>query len=195
MKNETKPVAKTAAKPLVKRIFLLTGAAIVASAAFIMAPHFMGGHGHHMAMAHDYKVGDLTIDHPVARATPPNGRVAGGYMTIRNAGSTDDLLLGGAAAYAGDVEVHTMTMDGDVMKMRELTDGLPIPAGGEVKLRPGGLHVMFMDLAEPLADGEKREAVLRFRDAGEVTVTFNVERTIEFDDADGMKMDHSGHKH
>ncbi|MEN0087282.1 MAG: copper chaperone PCu(A)C [Pseudomonadota bacterium] len=182
-------------KTLSKRIFMLTGAAIVAVGAFTLAPHLLGGHGHHMAMAHDYKVGDLVIDHPIARATPPNARVAGGYMTIRNTGTTDDVLLGGVATYAGDVEVHTMTMDGDVMKMRELADGLPIPAGEEVKLRPGGLHIMFVQLAEPLNDGEKREATLRFRDAGEVQVTFNIERTIEFEDGEGAKMDHSGHNH
>lgn len=182
-------------KTLTKRALALGGVTIVAAGAFVLAPHFMGGHGHHMAMAHEYKIGDLVIDHPVARATPPNARVAGGYMTIRNVGTTDDLLLGGEATYAGDVEVHNMTMDGDVMKMRELTDGLPVPAGEEVKLRPGGLHVMFVDLAEPLADGQKREAVLRFRDAGEITVTFNVERTIEFEDGEDMKMDHSGHNH
>ncbi|MEN0088736.1 MAG: copper chaperone PCu(A)C [Pseudomonadota bacterium] len=181
-------------KTLTKRIFILTGATAVAAAAFVVAPHLIGGHGHH-AMAHDFKVGELMIDHPVARATPPNARVAGGFMTIHNMGSADDVLLSGAADYAGKVEIHTMEMDGDVMKMRELEAGLPIPAGEMVKLRPGGLHVMFMDLKEPLVDGETREATLRFRDAGEVTVTFNVEKTIEFEDGEGTKMDHSGHNH
>ncbi|MEO0637423.1 MAG: copper chaperone PCu(A)C [Pseudomonadota bacterium] len=180
-------------KTLTRRIFLLTGAAAIAAGAIFVAPHFLGGHHHHHAMAHDFKVGDLVIDHPIARATPPNARVAGGFMTIRNTGSSDDVLVGGEAAYAGKVEIHTMEMDGDVMKMRELEDGLVIPAGGEAKLRPGGLHVMFMQLSEPLVDGEEREAVLRFRDAGEVKVTFNIEKTVEFDDAEGMKMDHSHH--
>lgn len=127
------------------------------------------------ALAHEHTAGDLVIDHPYARATPPNAPVAGGYMTIRNTGEAVDRLLGGTVGFADRVEIHEMTMDGDVMKMRPLPDGLEIPAGGEVQLRPGGYHLMFIGLEERLLEGESRPATLTFERAGEVAVEFTVE--------------------
>ncbi|QKV19302.1 copper chaperone PCu(A)C [Oricola thermophila] len=126
------------------------------------------------ADAHDYKVGNLEIVHPVARATPPGAPVSGGYMTIRNTGSETDRLVGGSADFAGKVEIHEMAMEGDVMKMRQLEDGLEIPAGGEVVLKPGGYHVMFMQMKEQLKPDTGRKAVLVFEKAGEVEVEFSV---------------------
>ncbi len=128
-----------------------------------------------IATAHDYKVGDLVIDHPVARATPVNAPVAGGFMTITNNGAEDDRLIAATSAIAGKTEIHEMAMDGDVMKMREIEGGIVIPSGGTVTLMPGGLHVMFMQLGAQLKEGETHDAVLTFEKAGQVTVTFNVE--------------------
>ncbi|MCR9123060.1 MAG: copper chaperone PCu(A)C [Phyllobacteriaceae bacterium] len=150
------------------------------------------------ALAHDYSVGDLVIDHPVARATPANAPVSGGYMTIRNNGEEADRLVAGTADFAGKVEIHEMVMDGDVMKMREIEGGIEIPAGGEVVLKPGGLHVMFMQLEQQLEEGAELPATLTFEKAGDVTVTFNVESLTQIREhmAGGMdhgSMDHSGH--
>ena len=124
--------------------------------------------------AGDYTAGSLEISAPYARATLPGAPVSGGYMTIRNTGDSADRLTGGRADFAGKVEVHEMKMDGEVMKMRELEGGLEIPAGGEVTLKPGGLHIMFMQLDEQMKEGEKRPATLVFEQAGEVTVEFEV---------------------
>jgi copper(I)-binding protein len=77
--------------------------------------------------AGDYKLGSLEIEQPYARATPPNAPVSGGYMTIRNSGAETDRLISGEADFADRVEIHEMAMEGDVMKMRQLTDGLEIP--------------------------------------------------------------------
>ena len=146
------------------------------------------------ASAHDYKVGDLVIDHPVARATPANAPVAGGFMTITNNGSQDDRLIAASSAVAGKMEIHEMAMEGDVMKMREIEGGIVIPAGETVMLVPGGLHVMFMQLGAQLKEGETHEAVLTFEKAGDVTVTFNVEslETIRAHfGGDGKMMDHN----
>jgi hypothetical protein len=74
-------------------------------------------------------------------------------MTIRNTGDKGDVLIGGSAGFAGMVQIHEMKMDGDVMKMREVEEGLAIPPGGEVMLEPGGYHVMFMQLKESLKAG------------------------------------------
>ena len=150
------------------------------------------------AFAHDYKLGDLVIDHPVARATLPNAPVSAGYMTVINNGTEADTLVSATVDFAGQVEFHEMAMEGDVMKMREITGGIVIPAGESVKLMPGGLHVMFMGLNTPLSAGETHTATLTFEKAGTIDVTLNVE-TLEQIRAgmggDAMQMDHSGHKH
>lgn len=145
-------------------------------------------------LADDYKVGALEIMHPVARATPPGAPVSGGYMTIKNTGAEADRLVAGSVDFAGKVEIHEMTMDGDVMKMRQVEGGLEIPAGGEVVLKPGGYHVMFMQLGEQLKEGEKRKATLTFEKAGEVEIEFDVQ---EIKPGQGMQhgtMNHSGSK-
>ena len=86
------------------------------------------------AQAHDFKVGDLEIHHPWAKATLPNQPVGGGFMEIVNTGSKADRLVSGTAGFAGEVQFHEMEMNDGVMKMRQLADGLEIPAGATVKL-------------------------------------------------------------
>src|ERR1043166_3466514 len=127
------------------------------------------------ASAEDYKVGPLVIDQPWTRATPKNAPVAGGYLKITNTGSTPDRLLGGSAEVAKRFEIHEMKMDGGVMKMRELKDGLEIPPGATVELKPGAYHIMMMNLSRPLAKGDKVKGSLTFEKAGKVDVEFAVE--------------------
>ena len=127
------------------------------------------------AQALDARHGDLQIEHPWSRATPAGAPVAGGYLVVRNHGSEADRLVGGEAAFAGRVEIHEMAMQDGVMRMRALPDGLEIPAGGQVELQPGGYHVMFMQLREPLAEGELRPVTLVFEQAGPIEVPFRIE--------------------
>ena len=127
------------------------------------------------AAAHDYEVGDLHVDHPWARAMPDGTSVGGGYLVIRNEGSEADRLVSVSSPRTPRVEIHEMTMDNDVMRMRELADGLEIPAGETVELKPGGYHVMFMEVPERFAEGERVPATLVFENAGEVEVEFAVE--------------------
>lgn len=126
-------------------------------------------------LAHEYRLGSLELVHPFTRATAPGAAVAGGYVTIRNGGAAADRLVRAEAAFAGKTELHEMKMDGGVMKMRLLADGIEIPAGGEVALKPGDLHIMFIGLKEPLNAGEKRKGKLTFEKAGELEVEFEVE--------------------
>lgn len=128
-----------------------------------------------LVSAHDYKLGSLEIEHPFARATPPNAPVSGGYMTIHNNGEEADRLISGEADFADRVEIHEMKMEGDVMKMRQLADGLEIPAGGEVELKPGGYHVMFIGIDSQFKDGESRNVKLTFEKAGSIEIDFTVE--------------------
>ena len=131
--------------------------------------------------------GDIDIGLPYARATLPNQPVGGGYMTLTNTGGSDDRLTAATAAdIAGRVEIHAMEMDGDVMRMRPLPEGLSIPAGGTVDLAPGGYHVMFMDLAAPLAEGDMIDLTLTFETGGEVTVAMPVLSREAGGGADGM---------
>jgi periplasmic copper chaperone A len=103
------------------------------------------------AWSADYKVGSIEIDGPWSRATPKGAKVAGGYLRITNTGSTPDRLTGGTFAPAGGVEIHQMSMDRGVMRMRELKEGLEIKPGATIELQPSSNHLMFIDLKRPLA--------------------------------------------
>jgi copper(I)-binding protein len=118
--------------------------------------------------------GDLMIATPWTRATPPGAKVAGGYLTITNDGKVADRLTGGSFDGGGRIEVHEMSMGDGVMKMRPLDGGVEIKPGATVKLEPGGYHLMMMDLARPLAKGDKVKAHLEFEKAGRVDVELDV---------------------
>ncbi|MDI4665848.1 DUF1775 domain-containing protein [Xanthobacter autotrophicus] len=120
------------------------------------------------------EAGDLVIDAPWSRATPGGAKVAGGFLRITNTGTTPDRLLGGTFSRSGSVQVHEMAVNNGVMTMRELADGLEIAPGQTVELAPGGYHLMFMDLREPLKEGETVTGTLRFKTAGTVDVSFVV---------------------
>jgi periplasmic copper chaperone A len=125
------------------------------------------------AVAQEFKAGDITIDNPWSRATPKGAEVGAGYLTIHNNGAAPDRLTGGTAEF-GNVEVHEMSTVDGVMKMRELKDGLAIPAHGAVTLAPNGYHLMFTGLKQPLIKGAVAKATLTFEHAGPIPVEFAV---------------------
>ena len=127
------------------------------------------------ANAEDYRIGNLQISQPWARATPKGAAVAGGYLKITNTGTMPDRLLGGSTDAAKRFEVHEMSMDNGVMKMRELKSGLEIPPGATVELKPGGFHVMFMGLKAPFAKDTQVPLTLVFEKAGSVDVELMVQ--------------------
>jgi periplasmic copper chaperone A len=126
------------------------------------------------AQAADYDVGAIHIAQPWARATPKGASSGAGYMTVTNAGTTPDRLTCVASDASAQCQIHTMTMEGGVMKMRPVEDGLEIPPGGTVTLKPAGLHMMFVDLKHPLEPGKMVEATLKFEKAGTVKVDFPI---------------------
>ncbi|MFT5064465.1 MAG: copper(I)-binding protein [Yoonia sp.] len=144
--------------------FFLSALAIAVSATFAQAD----SHGR------DVAVGDLTLSGAFTRATLPNAPVAGGFVTITNAGTQDDQLISAASEISNLTQIHEMKMENDVMKMRELPDGLIVPAGETVTLMPGGYHIMFMDLNGPLVEGETIAARLTFEVAGDVDINLPV---------------------
>lgn len=125
------------------------------------------------AMAHDYTVGDIAVGHPWTRAAGANGNGAG-FMVLRNTGSQPDRLISATTEAARRVELHTMTRDGDVMRMRPVQD-IPVAPGETVELRPGSFHIMMVGLTAPLQQGTRVPLTLRFERAGEVRVELAVE--------------------
>ena len=124
------------------------------------------------AQAQNAKVGSLQIENAYTRATVPGQMAAGGFMKTENKGGVD-LLVSASSPVAGEVQLHEMAMEGNVMKMRQVKD-IPVPAGGAVELKPGGLHLMFMSIKAPLTAGETVPVKLKFAKAGEVEVKFPV---------------------
>jgi hypothetical protein len=142
------------------------------------------------AIAHEFKVGDLEIEHPWSRATPPGAKVAGGYFTVTNKGSVPDRLLSISSEISDKAELHEMGVKDGVMTMRPVEGGLEIPAGGKIALKPGAYHLMFTGLKRQPKQGEKFAATLTFEKAGSVKVEFAVEGMGETGSGD-MDMDHA----
>lgn len=125
------------------------------------------------AQAHEYTLGSIQIGHPHARATAVGQMTGGGYLKLHNQGD-DDRLLSAGAGISDRVELHSMKMEGDVMRMRQI-EAVELPAGRSVELKPGGLHIMFVGLKAPLKAGDTFPMTLKFERAGEVTVDVKVE--------------------
>ena len=141
--------------------------AVVALCAVAAAPSY----------ARDYTLRDLRIEHPHARPTPPGARTGGAYLTIRNGGKEADRLLRVSSPAAATVELHSMTMDGNVMRMRAIT-ALDIPAGATVTLGSSGYHVMLIELARPLAAGSTVPLTLTFEKSGTLDIVADVEPAV-----------------
>jgi hypothetical protein len=126
------------------------------------------------ASAHDVTIGALKLTDLWTRATPPAAPTAVGFLTIANTGTEPDRLIGVGSPEAATGELHEMSMENDVMKMRALPGGIEIPAGSTVKLAPGGLHLMFITLKAPLVEGGKLPVTLTFEKAGKVDTFLHI---------------------
>ena len=175
--EEVKQISKLNAKEAMKK--LVCTIAFAAALAALAAP----------VRAEDVKAGDLVISQAWSRQTPTGAKVAGAYLTVENKGSAADKLIGGSGDVAGRVEIHEMAMDGGVMKMRPLDDGLVIEPGKTVKLAPGGYHMMLMDLKTQFKQGDKVPVTLQFEKAGKVNVSLDVQGV----GAQAPDGNHSGH--
>ena len=126
------------------------------------------------AWANDYKLGDLAIDHPWARASAGASVNGAAYMVISTSGAAPDQLIGASTPIAEKAELHTDIMEGDVMRMRPVK-GIEVNLGEPATLEPGALHVMLIGLKAPLKEGEHFPLTLTFEKAGSVTVEVTVE--------------------
>ncbi|MDO9381997.1 MAG: DUF1775 domain-containing protein [Hyphomicrobiaceae bacterium] len=135
----------------------------------------------------------IQVEQPWSRATPAGTTVAGGYVKLTNTGKAPDRLIGGTFARAKSVEVHIMTSEMGVMKMRQVPEGVELPPGVPVELKPGGLHLMLLGLSEGLKAGETVKGTLTFEKAGPVDVEFTIAPLgAEAPSAGGG---HEGHQH
>ncbi|KLT72548.1 hypothetical protein PL75_07525 [Neisseria arctica] len=134
----------------------------------------------------------IEIDDAWARTTVQGMSMGGVFMDIENDGKTDDVLTGGSTPVAEKVEIHTHVNDNGVMRMREVEGGLALPKGGEVKLKPGGYHVMLMGLKAPLQAGQKFPLTLNFKNAKSQTVTVEVKNPAA---SQNTQKQHGAHHH
>jgi copper(I)-binding protein len=120
------------------------------------------------------QAGPLQVASAWARATAPGQTTGGGYMEIRNNGAEPDRLVAIQSPLAERVEMHETVTQGDVSSMRPVQGGVAVPPHGDVKFSPGGYHIMFIKLKQPLAAGSQVPATLTFEKAGAVQVQFDV---------------------
>ena len=117
----------------------------------------------------------VSVEQPWSRATPPGSKIGVGFMQLRNSGAAAERIVGASSPLAGRVEMHVTTREGDVMKMRQV-ESFEIPAGGTFELKPGGAHLMLMDLKRPLAEGARVPLTLRLENGGVLNVELTVQK-------------------
>ncbi len=143
---------------------------LLATLALIGLPFFASGHG--------YRLGDIRIVHPWAMPTArwvTHGASGVGYLVLKNNGRKSDKLLSALTEIAGKVELRAHGGTGDTPTTRPV-ESIEIPAGGEVRLEPGGLHLLLMNLEQPLEEGRRFAVALQFERAGKITVDMHVQK-------------------
>jgi len=119
----------------------------------------------------------VLVNQPWARATPPGAKVAGGFMVLENRSGAADRLIAATADVSGVVEIHEMAMEKDVMKMRQIP-GLDLAAGRTMDLKPGGYHVMLMELKQQMKGGDVVPITLVFEDDAKKRFTQDIKAPV-----------------
>ena len=138
----------------------------VAALLFLLCPAWL-------AAATDGPAGSIHVAQAWSRPTPPVGATGAAYLTITNSGSKPDRLLGASTPTAVSAEINETRHSQGIEQMRRL-ESVEIPAGQTLRLEPGALHIMLLDLVRPLKAGAQYPLTLNFRDAGAVTVQVQV---------------------
>lgn len=143
-----------------------------------------------LAGAHEYTANKLHIAHPYARATVPHQPSGAAYLSIENRGETADKLIDVESPVAKSVEVHTMSMEGNVMKMRQVS-AIQLNPSEKIEMKPGhGYHIMLIGLRQPLKAGETFPLTLTFEKAGKTEVSVRIQGISK---TDGKHGSHHGH--
>jgi copper(I)-binding protein len=143
----------------------LSGLTLVAIMIFVAPAVFAQGGG----------TSTIAVEQPWARATPTGAMTGAVYMTLANKTNTADRLTAASSDVASNVQIHEMTVVNGIMQMRQLTNGLAIPAGGSVTLKPGSYHMMLIGLKKPLIAGQTLPLTLTFAKAGNISITVPIQ--------------------
>ena len=143
-----------------------------------------------IAYAEQLKFNHIIINNAWIKDTPPNHKTTAGYLTIENLGDTDERLLSVSSSFAAKGEIHQMKIDGEVMKMRPIPDGLVIPAGEIIYLKPGSFHLMFMKLNTQIIPQQTLKIILTFEKLGSVVMPATVKSVPASDDPSSEKHNH-----
>jgi hypothetical protein len=163
------------------RLTALTTSLLIACSALITTP----------VLAHDYTQGDIKVDHPWSRPTPPGTPMGVGYMSISNTGSEDIVLVSARTPRADRVSIHESSMRDGVMRMTPVKGGLTIPAGETVDLKPHSYHLMLENLDSPLRENEAIPLTLNFEGAEDMKVELTVAPLDGQTMMNSQNMDHS----
>ena len=120
--------------------------------------------------AADYDAGSIHVTSPWARATPKGASSGAVYLTITNNGKTPDRVSCVSSDASAQCQIHTMTTENGVMKMRPVEGGLEIKPGETIMLKPSSFHVMLVNIKHPLEQGNMVKATLKFENAGTINV-------------------------
>jgi copper(I)-binding protein len=127
-----------------------------------------------VAPSAEYTLGTLEIRTPWTRETPKGATIGGGYVEIKNNGAVADRLTSGSVSVAKRLQIHRTTIEDGVAKMREVTAGVEIKPGETIKFEPGESHLMFVNLMQPLHEGDKVRGTLTFEHAGTIDIEYAV---------------------
>ncbi len=153
---------------------LLAASCLVMLSLFAFSSAYAHGHQEH----HVNQASDMSVINGYARATFPLAKTGAAYFTLHNQGDTAKTLIGVTVseATASEAQIHTTVMDGDVMKMRELEDGVTIGAGEKVTFESGGHHIMLLGLRKGLVEGSEVTLTLRFENSDELNIVLPVKK-------------------
>ena len=132
---------------------------------------------------------EISIEDAYARAAGMMATAGAAFFMIKNTGDEDDRLIAAESDISKKVELHTHIEDGDVMRMVEVEEGFPVPAGGMHMLKRGGDHVMFMGLNDPMEQGDMVNVTLVFEKAGRI----EVEIPVDLERGADMQMENMSH--
>jgi copper(I)-binding protein len=125
------------------------------------------------AQAEPSRIGDIVVEQAWARATTPSAKIGATYLVLKNTGSQPDRVLSMEAPVASHAVAHQTRQEGDVSRMSE-ADPLSIPPGGALKMKPGGMHIMLMELNSGLKVGQQFPLTITFEKAGTIEVPVKV---------------------
>ncbi len=145
------------------------------------------------SFSHEYTFGFISIVKPHLREAPPSATVAAGYLKIKNNGNEPETLLGASSTLSKTIEIHEMKIENEIMKMREVPEGLTINPGQILELKTGGYHLMFFHLVKQVKQGDTHEIKLNFKKSGEILVPFKVWEALHKPQNHSEDLNHHNH--